>query len=575
MAEPNPSSSQSKTIEEQIINDPIHGVIKLHPLLSKIINTPEFERLKDIKQLGVSYWIFPGASHNRFEHSIGTSYLCGKLIDNLRELHSHKKNGKIEITEEESLCVKVAGICHDLGHGPFSHFFDQNYKPGERVTPQLPDWKHEKASCELFDFMLEENQELRVEFQKYGLNEDEQIFIKDLILGKKLGEAEEKEKTAEEKTAEEKTAEEKTAEEKTAEEKTAEEKTAEEKTAEEKTAEEKTSSIVYEDGDDGQMYKKSFLYEIVNNKRNGIDCDKFDYFARDCHNVGVQSNFDCQRYFHTTRIMPIGDELQICVRDKEVFNLYELYHTRSSLHQRVYQHKTEAPIKDMLVEALSKVDEMFEISASILPEKRRRYTNLTDSIIHDICSSEANDEKTKDAQALLLRIKKRQLYKFCGEIYLPQDHPVVTMEKTEEEFKDEIIASIESINPATLSGEIFVSVAVIKPNKKGEDPIKKVNFFNKSGKLVKFPDEQLRQMGPAVWVKKIVRVYAKSLKSEVQDEVRKCFKEMCKEKGYHTVTEIDEDIGSLLPETPSKRKRSPSSSSGTKSKTCRNTMPTS
>ena len=549
MAEPNPSSSQSKTIEEQIINDPIHGVIKLHPLLSKIINTPEFERLKDIKQLGVSYWIFPGASHNRFEHSIGTSYLCGKLIDNLRELHSHKKNGKIEITEEESLCVKVAGLCHDLGHGPFSHFFDQNYKPGERVTPQLPDWKHEKASCELFDFMLEENQELRVEFEKYGLNEDEQIFIKDLILGKKLGEAEEKEKTAEEKTAEEKTA--------------------EEKTAEEKTAEEKTSSIVYEDSDDRQMYKKSFLYEIVNNKRNGIDCDKFDYFARDCHNVGVQSNFDCQRYFHTTRIMPIGDELQICVRDKEVFNLYELFHTRSSLHQRVYQHKTEAPIKDMLVEALSKVDEMFEISASILPEKRRRYINLTDSIIHDICSSEANDEKTKKAQALLLRIKKRQLYKFCGEIYLPQNVP-----QMEKEIKDEIKA-IESKNPTMLSGEIFVSVAVIKPNKKGEDPIKKVNFFNKSGKLVKFPDEQLRQMGPALWVKKIVRVYAKSLKSEVQDEVRKCFKEMCKEKGYHTVTEIDEDIGSLLPETPSKRKRSPSSSSGTKSKTCRNTMPTS
>ena len=550
MAETNPSSSQSRTIEVQIINDPIHGVIKLHPLLSKIINTPEFERLKDIKQLGVSYWIFPGASHNRFEHSIGTSYLCGKLIDNLRELHSHKKNGKIEITEEESLCVKVAGLCHDLGHGPFSHFFDQNYKPSERVrTQQLPDWTHEQASCDIFDFMLQENQELRVEFEKYGLNKDEQIFIKDLILGKKRGEAEEKEKTAEEKTAEEKTA--------------------EEKTAEEKTAEEKTSSIVYEDGDDGQMYKKSFLYEIVNNKRNGIDCDKFDYFARDCYNVGVQSNFDCQRYFHTTRIMPIGDELQICVRDKEVFNLYELFHTRSSLHQRVYQHKTEAPIKDMLVEALSKVDEKFEISASILPEKRRRYTNLTDSIIHDICSSEANDEIIKEAQALLLRIKKRQLYKFCGEIYLPQN-----VSQKEKEIKDEIKA-IESKNPTMLSGEIFVSVAVIKPNKKGEDPIKKVNFFNKSGKLVKFPDEQLRQMGPAVWVKKIVRVYAKSLKSEVQDEVRKCFKEMCKEKGYHTVTEIDEDIGSLLPETPSKRKRSPSSSSGTKSKTCRNTMPTS
>jgi hypothetical protein len=49
----------------QIFNDPIHGFIEVHPLLVEIIDTPQFQRLKDIKQLGACYWVFPGASHNR------------------------------------------------------------------------------------------------------------------------------------------------------------------------------------------------------------------------------------------------------------------------------------------------------------------------------------------------------------------------------------------------------------------------------------------------------------------------------------------------------------------------------
>ena len=60
-----------QTLLFQVFNDPIHGHIELEPLLVKIINTPQFQRLKNIKQLGGAYYVFPGASHNRFEHSIG------------------------------------------------------------------------------------------------------------------------------------------------------------------------------------------------------------------------------------------------------------------------------------------------------------------------------------------------------------------------------------------------------------------------------------------------------------------------------------------------------------------------
>ena len=122
---------------------------------------------------------------------------------------------------------------------------------------------------------------------------------------------------------------------------------------------------------------KWFLYEIVSNKRSGIDCDKFDYFARDCANVGVKSNFDCRRYFQNVRILPVDGQQQLCVRDKEVFNLYELFHTRWSLHHRVCQHKTQAPIEDLLVQAFLKVDEVYHISESITDMKR--YTDLTEA----------------------------------------------------------------------------------------------------------------------------------------------------------------------------------------------------
>lgn len=66
----------------QVFNDPIHGHVEVHPLLIKIIDTPQFQRLRNIKQLGGTYFVFPGASHNRFEHSIGCvfSYILCVLI---------------------------------------------------------------------------------------------------------------------------------------------------------------------------------------------------------------------------------------------------------------------------------------------------------------------------------------------------------------------------------------------------------------------------------------------------------------------------------------------------------------
>ncbi|PIK41994.1 putative deoxynucleoside triphosphate triphosphohydrolase SAMHD1-like, partial [Apostichopus japonicus] len=92
-----------------VFNDSVHGHIEIHPLLVSIIDTPEFQRLRFIKQMGMCYFVYPGASHNRFEHSLGVSYLAGELA---RSLQSKQKN--LKITKEDILCVEIAGLCHDL-----------------------------------------------------------------------------------------------------------------------------------------------------------------------------------------------------------------------------------------------------------------------------------------------------------------------------------------------------------------------------------------------------------------------------------------------------------------------------
>ena len=67
----------------KVFNDPVHGHIDLPQICVDIIDTPQFQRLRDLKQMGVSYHVFPGATHNRFEHSIGTCHMATRLMEHL------------------------------------------------------------------------------------------------------------------------------------------------------------------------------------------------------------------------------------------------------------------------------------------------------------------------------------------------------------------------------------------------------------------------------------------------------------------------------------------------------------
>ncbi len=104
----------------KIINDPVHGFVNIPSgLILEIIEHPYFQRLRDIKQLGLTNLVYPGATHSRLLHAIGAMHLMKEAIINLQ-------NKSVSITKEEEEASLAAILLHDIGHGPFSHALENN-----------------------------------------------------------------------------------------------------------------------------------------------------------------------------------------------------------------------------------------------------------------------------------------------------------------------------------------------------------------------------------------------------------------------------------------------------------------
>ncbi|NOX85485.1 MAG: HD domain-containing protein [Chlorobi bacterium] len=107
--------SFSLTNKRKIFNDPVYGFISIsNELIFDLIEHPYFQRLRRIKQLGLTHLVYPGALHTRFHHSLGAMYLMQRAIAELRA-KGH------EITADEALGAEIAILLHDIGHGPYSH----------------------------------------------------------------------------------------------------------------------------------------------------------------------------------------------------------------------------------------------------------------------------------------------------------------------------------------------------------------------------------------------------------------------------------------------------------------------
>lgn len=116
--------TEKKTNKLKILNDPIYGFITIpNALIYDLIEHPYFQRLRRVSQMGLSYLVYPGAHHTRFQHAIGSVHLMQKAVQILRFKG-------VEISEEEANAVYIAILLHDIGHGPFSHALEQSIVTG-------------------------------------------------------------------------------------------------------------------------------------------------------------------------------------------------------------------------------------------------------------------------------------------------------------------------------------------------------------------------------------------------------------------------------------------------------------
>ncbi|KAF8075760.1 hypothetical protein FPV67DRAFT_1648910 [Lyophyllum atratum] len=322
--EPGPVTSKRPRVAERSVKDPIHDMIPISPRLSMFIDTVQFQRLRNIKQLGTSYYVWLGASHNRFEHCIGVAHLA-------REMASHLQSAQPElrITDRDIECVEVAGLCHDLGHGPWSHVWDGLFIP--RALPGS-DWQHEHASVMMFDALVKDND--------IPLDGKDDAFIKALISG------EPKQCSPDE---------------------------------------------------------KPFLFDIVANKRNGLDVDKFDYITRDSHMIGDKMSISLSRIINSARVL----DAQICYDIKDVNLIYNICETRFKLHKMVYNHKAAKAIEYMIIDALMEAEPYMKIAEQVYDPER--YLHLTDHVMTGIEAS--TDPNLAPARAIFQRIRTRDLYK--------------------------------------------------------------------------------------------------------------------------------------------------------------------
>ena len=428
------------------------------------------QRLRGLKQLGVSEMTYVPTTHCRFEHSLGVAALAENL---LREIK--KKQPKLDITEKDIICVKIAGLLHDIGHGPYSHIYDGQFRQQLKIAvakgqwlgqpfdakhykglPEVMDgWEHEDGSLMMIDAMLkylgmeidEMNLDLPLRQIGDGIRADcfgicdliagdksceyydgstplpltrvltsrDWVFIKECITGGPLPPKGMSVETA-------------------------------------KKSKIKLKLIGRPDR------LKEFLYDVVSNRHSGLDVDKVDYLARDDRRAfGSSGSVDpllienahvawgkcgrptkCWRCkdSHNADIKPSADQnedahLMICYPEKMVHNAMAFFKQRFRNHQKLYTHHTTNAASYMICDILLLADPFLRLPTSNegddfstkilenetklkLPISRANvnpnsYLLLKDSILDVIAATE--ESNLRPARILINRFRSHKLYK--------------------------------------------------------------------------------------------------------------------------------------------------------------------
>lgn len=442
------------------VNCEIHSSIDLCPITCWLLDTPYLQRLRALKQLGTAEYVYPSTNHTRLEHSMGVAHLAQRLLTRIAQ-----RQPLLGVTPVDITCVKLAGLLHDVGHGPFSHVFEKfceyhhkqqlaERKVGDPVPPEPV--KHETISLKLIDAMLAYyGLEIDLEhldeplkhigsqggtiassicvFGREGdsatstvLTSRDFVFIKECIEGKPLKDIEK----------------------------------------------------VLGKGFHGRptrvtattaLPNKEWLYDIVCNHRSGLDVDKVDYFARDerramraageIDKVMIEEAvvcwapctdpvacYSCQQLsgqrLRGRERSHVNEHLMICYPEKMVVSAIAFFRKRFELHSKVYRHKTVEAVQFMICDALCAADKSPNFLRPVLSSLTKNcsvgagkrdydrlplsraaedpavYVGLRDTILDDILTTippKTNDKNLEQAQRIIERLNQREMYKCAAQ----------------------------------------------------------------------------------------------------------------------------------------------------------------
>ena len=421
------------SIPFKTLYDPIHGHITFSKIMWDIIDTPQFQRLRNLRQLSTSHFIYPGNTHTRFEHCLGTGFLSKDLINRCFELVANKEmnNTPIDINEIEYLrkCVSIAGLCHDIGHGPFSHSFEVILK-----SMNIEGWDHEEFGGRIIQYLIDKN---GIE----DIDEDMLKMINSLIEGNNLHNTE-----------------------------------------------------------------YDWIYQIVANKENSIDVDKFDYIQRDIYHSGVKTlSVDYTRIFKDINI--INDN--ICFSSKTDISLFSLFQARYCLHKKIYNHPQSICVETMVKDALILSKDFFKFEEAI--KDPAKFIKLDDYILDTILTFSLNqnedisqNKNLLEAEKIIKKVYERDFYTIIGEIPIP-------IGKKEEPKLDEFLCNENPKDEFYLSEkDIELRKKEINFGFKDKNPFKTICFYdpNNPNKSFKKSMEHLIIM-PKVFSESSILVFCK------------------------------------------------------------------
>ncbi|KAE9549530.1 hypothetical protein FO519_007260 [Halicephalobus sp. NKZ332] len=372
---------------------------RLHSCIAKIkLN----DRLKNIKQLGIANEIFMQAAHTRLEHSLGTADLARRVMKQL-------KKKRYDITGNDMLCVIIAGLCHDLGHTPFSRSLSQ------LIYKFNGNFRHSEMSVKLFDYMLENEPEVREKLGRY-LDDTDFTFIKEMI--------------------------------------------------------DPPESFFDSDGNwalEGRPASKQYLYEIVNNVHHGLDIDKLDHHIRDSHHTGVNIAIGphfISRFINGIDIQEVDGEERLMLDGELAGDIPDVFNSRKSLFMKVYFHREVYPLEYQLQKAIELASPHLKFKGEggrfttlreslTEPIDIKAYSKLDDHVLFLIQHSEINHPDMIEAKKCIEKIEKREVHTVILKVTLCNIRSKMFLEEKVEEGIRKIVTNMSRLKQ---EGEIIYKI---------------------------------------------------------------------------------------------------------------------